>query len=77
MKLNTKITLGFTSVLLLMIITSGLGVFSIKGLLTDNHEVVQADNLRTALIRARQSQFARAFVVFHSFPNALQMTFRL
>ena len=51
MKLNTKITLGFTGVLGLMVITSGLGMTSLSQLLEDNKEVIQADNLRTDLVK--------------------------
>jgi len=51
MKLNTKITLGFTGVLGLMLITSALGITSLSQLLQESDEVVQTDNLRTNLVK--------------------------
>ena len=51
MKLNTKITLGFTGIIGLIIITSGLGMTSLSQLLEGNEKVVHTDNLRTDLVK--------------------------
>ncbi len=50
MKLKTQISLGFGSVLLLLLITAGVSVNSLSSLLTNSSAVVTADNLRTALV---------------------------
>jgi methyl-accepting chemotaxis protein len=50
MKLGTKIALGFTSVLVLLAITAGWGLFSLEGLLGNSEDVVESDNLRTSLV---------------------------
>ena len=50
MKLKTQISLGFGSVLVLLLITTGLSVDSLSSLLSDSSHVVTADNLRTELV---------------------------
>jgi methyl-accepting chemotaxis protein len=50
MKLRTKIVAGFSSVLVLMAISSGWGINALSGLLDDTSEVVTADHLRTNLV---------------------------
>ncbi|MBK1648613.1 methyl-accepting chemotaxis protein [Rhabdochromatium marinum] len=50
MTLSTKITLGFTSVLVLLVFGVGLGIQSLIASLTSSEQVVQADNLRTDLV---------------------------
>lgn len=50
MKLRTQISLGFGSVLLLLLITAVLSVNSLSTLLNNSGQVVTADNLRTSLV---------------------------
>ena len=49
LKLSTKISLGFASVLGLMLVTAGWGIFGITHLHDDSVFVVETDNIRTAL----------------------------
>jgi methyl-accepting chemotaxis protein len=50
MKLRTQISLGLGSVLVILIVTTGLSIRSLSTLLSDSDQVVTADNLRTALV---------------------------
>lgn len=50
MKLRTKISLGFAGILFLLLITSTFSIQSLISLSTNTREVVEADNLRTALV---------------------------
>jgi len=50
MKLRAQISLGFGSILILLLITAGLSINSLSALLADSGHVVTADNLRTALV---------------------------
>ncbi|MFU8789831.1 MAG: methyl-accepting chemotaxis protein [Methylobacter sp.] len=50
MKLRTQITLGFACILFLLLITSGFGIRNLASILSGTQEVVEADNLRTALV---------------------------
>ncbi|GAB4265062.1 MAG: methyl-accepting chemotaxis protein [Methylomicrobium sp.] len=50
MKLRTQISLGFAGILLLLLLTSGFGIQRLNSLLNDSRNVVEADNLRTALV---------------------------
>lgn len=45
MKLKTKIATGFASVLILLVITAGEGLFSLEHLMKDGEEVTATDNL--------------------------------
>jgi methyl-accepting chemotaxis protein len=51
MKLRTKITMGFAIVLVLLVITAGVGLLSLTHTLEDGHEVVTTDNLVAELIQ--------------------------
>lgn len=50
MTLKTQIALGFASLLLLLAAVAGWGVYSLNRTLIRSNEVVEADNLRTALV---------------------------
>ena len=50
MKLRTQISLGFGSVLLLLLLTATVSVNSLSTLLANSGHVVTADNLRTSLV---------------------------
>ncbi|MBU2571407.1 MAG: CZB domain-containing protein [Gammaproteobacteria bacterium] len=50
MKLRTQISLGFAGILVLLLLTSGIGIQRLISLVGETRNVVEADNLRTALV---------------------------
>ncbi len=51
LKLSTKIAAGFTSVLILMMITAGWGILSLVALHDEGIEVIEVENLRTSMVQ--------------------------